>query len=146
MSQPIVDQLKLSMAATLRTAEAFPPEKFDYTPSVGCMAVGEMIDHIAANFDSVAEPIAQILDIVIASDKPEAPLEHLAWSNERFLGVLAQTPNDSWDREIKFPDGFVMTIANAALVMLEHDAHHRGQLITYSHLLGIHFPKRWPRS
>jgi uncharacterized damage-inducible protein DinB len=146
MGHPIVDQLERSLEATRRIAEAFPSEKYDYTPSAGCMAVGEMIEHVATNFDWVIGPIAALLGINTAGNIPNTPVEHLGWSSRRFLDVLTQVPNDRWEDIVKYPDGFEMRIASAALVSLEHDVHHRGQLITYSHMLRLHLPKRWPKS
>ncbi len=146
MAHPIVEQLEHSLEATLRTAQACPADQRGFYPVPGCMTMGEQIAHIAHNFDWVIEPIAETLGIAAAADKPEEPLARLAWSQKRFINILLQVSDDDWSRTVEYPDGFRMPIARGALVMLEHDAHHRGQLIMYLHQLGITIPKRWPKS
>jgi len=146
VAHSIVEQLERSLEATLRVAEACPDDQRGFYPVPGCMTADEQIEHMAHNFDWVIEPIADTLGITCATDKPGPPLDHLEWSQRRFLDVLSEVPDVGWDRKISYPEGFGMSVARGALVMLEHDAHHRGQLIIYLHLLEVEVPKRWPRS
>jgi hypothetical protein len=143
MTKTVIDQLVLSFDGTLRIAKAFPAENYDYRPAPDCMTAGEQIEHLAHNLDFVIKPVAAALKIDVVTDQPDTPLERLTWSQKRFVEILSQVPDNEWKREIKYPQGFGLTIREGALLMLEHDGHHRGQLIIYLHLLGIEPPKRW---
>jgi len=108
------------------------------------MSVGEQIEHIAFNVEYMVEPIAMHVGIPRAADTTAAELlSRLAANAVRAGEVLSQLSPDQWQQATPYPAGFTMTPLRAALVLLEHDAHHRGQLIVALRLLGIDPPKRW---
>jgi uncharacterized damage-inducible protein DinB len=73
----------------------------------------------------------------------EEPRERLANSIAQVLDVFRKVGTEGWDTPVVMPGDHTMSIRKVALVLLEHDAHHRGQLIVMLRLLGIDPPKRW---
>lgn len=143
MAHPIAEHLERALRATVEVARAFPADKLDFWPAANTMTVGEQIEHVALNLDYAIAPIATTLAIPDAVCPVDGPVAHLTVAVQRVNEILSQIVDDDWAREISLPDGFRMTVMQSALVMLEHDAHHRGQLIVDLRLLGINPPKRW---
>ncbi len=143
MTATIADTLEQALGATLEVAAAFPDDKLDFWPSPNMKTVAEQIEHLAHNLEYVIEPIARLYDHSAETSQSGEPVPRLKRAVARVNAVLAAVPEDDWQREASYPDGFTMTILKAALVMLEHDAHHRGQLIVGLRILGIEPPNRW---
>jgi len=140
---PIAMQAKKSIDATLEVARAFPEIKQSYSPTKEQMSVEEIFDHLAHNYEYVIEPIADILGLPVTEKLANPPINRLEQMHDRVANALREIPNDAWSREIEYPDKFTMSITTAILTILEHDAHHRGQLVAYLRALGIDPPKRW---
>jgi len=147
MSSPIADYLVKALDATLDVARAFPLDKYDFWPTPESMTIGEQITHLADTLDYVIKPIADRTGLRPPLEEiADGPISQLERMTAHVGQVLAQLNGDDWTRIVEYPDGFAMTPERAALVMLEHDAHHRGQLIVALRLLGIGPPKRWKES
>ena len=144
VAHPIVEYMETALHATLEVAGAFPADKYDFWPAPKMMAVGEQIEHLAENLEYVIGPIAAMVGITgLPYEHADGPLSRLEHLTTHVGKVLAHLPQDAWQQDVSYPGDFVMTPHRAALVMLEHDAHHRGQLIVALRLLGIEPPKRW---
>ncbi len=140
---PSPELLYRALGATLAVAEAFPSSALESRPAPGMMTVAEIIDHLAFNLEYVIEPIAAWLSLPKASTSATAPINRLQRANTRVRDVLDKVPHEDWLTDIAYPDNHTMSVVRAALVMLEHDAHHRGQLVVVLRALGIEPPKRW---
>lgn len=143
---PSPELLYRALGATLTVAKALPATAFDTRPAPGMMTVGEIIDHIATDLDYVVEPIASWLQLPSPMTVPKDPVSHLEHANARVREILDKVPYEEWLTDISYPNGLTMSVVRAALVMLEHDAHHRGQLIVVLRSLDIDPPKRWADS
>lgn len=143
MTATIAETLERALGSTLEIARAFPDDKLDFWPAPNMRTVAEQIEHLAHNLEYVVEPVARLYDLVFETSQSSDPVTHLERSVRRVNAVMAAVPDDDWLREAEYPDDFAMSILKAALVMLEHDAHHRGQLIVALRILGIDPPKRW---
>lgn len=146
MTATIAETLEGALGSTLEIARAFPDDKLDFWPAPNMMTVAEQIEHLAHNLEYVIEPVARLYDLPDASGQPGELVPRLSRAIARVNAVLAAVPDDNWMREVSYPDDFTMSILRAALVMLEHDAHHRGQLIVALRILDIDPPKRWQNS
>jgi hypothetical protein len=143
MTEIISGILEKALGTTLEVARAFPADKFDFWPAPNMMTVAEQIDHLAHNLEYVIGPIGESLGkpiIISSATNPQARLEHAI---RHVRDVIGAVPEADWMRTVAYPDGFSMSILRAALTMLEHDAHHRGQLIVALRILGVDPPKRW---
>lgn len=146
MSHPIPEYLERALEATVEVACAFPADKYDFWPTPQSMTVGEQITHLADTLDYIIRPIAARIAFELdPDDVADGPVSRLERMTTLVGEVLARLSEDNWEQVVEYPDGFAMTPQRAALVMLEHDAHHRGQLIVALRLLGIDPPRRWPQ-
>jgi len=146
MAEVISEMLERALGATLEIVRAFPEDKLDFWPAPNMMTVGEQIEHLAHNLEYVVEPVAVLLNQTAGAPAPSEPIPRLERAVRRVNEVMAAVPERDWLRETDFPGDFSMSILRAALVMLEHDAHHRGQLIVALRMLEIDPPKRWKNS
>lgn len=146
MNATIAETLERALGSTLEIARAFPADKLDFWPAPNMKTIAEQIEHLAHNLEYVIEPVAQLYDYSAVSGLPGELVPRLGRAVARVNAVLAAVPDDDWLREVEYPDGFTMSILQAALVMLEHDAHHRGQLIVALRILDIDPPQRWQSS
>jgi uncharacterized damage-inducible protein DinB len=143
MTETLAATLEKALTATLEVAQAFPDDKLDFWPAPNVRTVSEQVNHLAHNLEYVVEPIAENLDLSPVPATPSEPLARLERAVQRVREVVGSVPEDSWTRTIDYPDGFSMSVLQGALAILEHDAHHRGQLIVALRLLEIEPPQRW---
>ena len=146
MNDVISETLGRALEATLAIARAFPEDRLDFWPAPNMMTVGEQIEHLSHNLESVVEPVAVLLNQDTASPSPSEPVARLERAIRQVNDIMATVPESDWLREAEYPGDFSMSILRAALVILEHDAHHRGQLIVALRMLDIDPPKRWKDS
>ncbi len=146
MTPTIAETLERALGSTLEIVRAFPDDKLDFWPSPNMKTVTEQIEHLAHNLEYVVEPVAALCDHAAETSQSSDPVPRLERAVTRVNAVMAAVPEDDWLHDVEYPDGYRMNILQAALVMLEHDAHHRGQLIVALRILGIDPPKRWQSS
>ena len=147
MSKDAVEYLSKALGATVEVARAFPADKYDFWPAPQSMTVGEQIGHLAMCLDYFIGPVGEMLQERAPADDPALdPMQRLERAALRMTETLARVPAEDWNRSLAYPDGYEMTPERAVLVALEHDSHHRGQLIVALRLLDIEPPKRWKDS
>jgi len=146
MTEAISETLERALGATLDIVHAFPEDKLDFWPAPNMMTVGEQIEHLAHNLEHVLEPVGVLLNQAAGPPVPSGPIPRLERAVHRVNEVMTAIPDGDWLRVADYPGGFSMSILRAALVMLEHDAHHRGQLIVALRMLDIDPPRRWKNS
>lgn len=144
MSREAVEYLAKALGATVEIARAFPADKYDFWAAPQSMPVGEQIGHLAINNEYFIAPVAEMLrDTPPPDNSALDPIVRLERSVSRMTDVLIRVPDDAWNRPLVYPDGYQMTPSRVVLTALEHDAHHRGQLVVALRLLEIDPPKRW---
>jgi uncharacterized damage-inducible protein DinB len=143
MTETLAATLDKALNATLEVAQAFPDDKFDFWPAPNVRTVAEQIEHLAHNLEYVIAPIAATLGLSEPGPTQSEPIARLEQAVQRVRDVLGRVPNDGWMRSVEYPDGFSLSVLQGALAMLEHDAHHRGQLIVALRILEIEPPARW---
>ena len=146
MTATIAETLERALGSTLEIARAFPDDRLDFWPAPNMKTVAEQIEHLAHNLEYVVEPVAALYDHSSQISPSSDPVPRLERAVARVNAVMAAVPDGDWVREAGYPGDFKMSILKAALVMLEHDTHHRGQLIVALRILGIDPPKRWQSS
>jgi hypothetical protein len=146
MTSTIAETLERALGNTLEVVRAFPEDKLDFWLAPNMMTITEQIEHLAHNLEYVVEPIATLYDHAPVAPPLNEPVPRLERAAALVNRVMAVVPASDWLRDVKYPDGYSMNVLQAALQMLEHDAHHRGQLIVALRILEIDPPKRWQSS
>lgn len=129
---------------TMRVARCIPPDKVDYSYREGKFTLGDIARHIAlANRLIFADTL---------SDRPcryAGCGRELAPTYEEILALMQRLHTES--REIlsgltdlngkcRTPDGASITRWKWMRAMVEHEAHHRGQIYMYLAMLGVPTP------
>jgi uncharacterized damage-inducible protein DinB len=131
---------------TVRVARCVPPDKIDWSYAPGKFTLGDLLRHIA-----VAE---RYMFAENARGNPSRYTSHdkeLADSLENILALMEKLHAESMEifsrfteqdlqRKCKTPGGAEIRVGNWLRAMVEHEAHHRGQIYLYLGILGVPTP------
>jgi len=145
----ILSQRKACFEGTEMVLQGIKPEWFDLKPMPELMSFGEQIDHISA-------VEAEILDETATALKFEKipfdykPSENLESSLAQWRRVHELGDEFISELDVKKLDSRFLTISHMQMsvfaminVVLEHEIHHRGEIIAYFRMMKSEPPKRW---
>lgn len=131
---------------TLKVAELVPADRIDWAPTDGAMTFGDLIRHLAvverwmfvenvfgrpSRYASHGRELADGRDAVLAF------LRDLHAESMRELSTLTDA---DLDRQATTPGGQPLAIWKWLRGMVEHEAHHRGQIYLMLRLCGVSTP------
>ena len=136
----------------LQLADAFDEDQYDWRPSEGIRSVREAILHTAAaNYflaTKMGHPSPEGVDWMGMEKSitgKENVIAALKASNEFILGVIAKEEAAKYGEEVDF--GFMkLNRLSGLLVVLDHNAEHKGQLIAYARSNGVAPPWSQPQA
>lgn len=145
----LLSQRKAFFEGTEMIVAGIKPEMFDICPLPRLLTFGEQIDHIAAVEAELLGEAAEALKfdkIPFDYDKSENLAEAVGQRKrihllgDDFVGRL-----DNAKLEFRFLTVSHVHVSIAYMInaVLEHEIHHRGQLIAYFRMLNLEPPKRW---
>jgi uncharacterized damage-inducible protein DinB len=131
---------------TMNVVRAIPPDKVDWQFREGKFTLGDVVRHIAATNRS--------LFVEVCRGKPSAysgcgkdlaaSYDEIIQFSERLhredVEILSGFGRDELNRKCTTPDGTAITTWKWLRAMIEHEAHHRGQIYTYLALLQVPSP------
>jgi len=131
---------------TMRLVRAIPPEKLEWTPREGGFTLGDLARHIAtteryvfaecacgrpSRYKGCSRELAEGRENVVAfMDRLHGE------SMEIFRGMS----DEDWNKKGTSPEGKPVTAWRMLRAMLEHEAHHRGQIYSYLGILSVPVP------
>jgi uncharacterized damage-inducible protein DinB len=131
---------------TMRTVRCIPPDKIEWTCRKGEFTLGDLARHIAATeryvfaecilgrpsrYQGCGRNLADGFDNVIAF------MERL---HAESIDIFRLMSDADWNQKAKSPEGHPVTAWKMLRAMLEHEAHHRGQIYVYLGILGAPAP------
>jgi uncharacterized damage-inducible protein DinB len=131
---------------TMRTVRCIPPDKLEWTCRQGEFTLGDLARHIAtteryvfaecacgrpSRYQGCGRDLADGLENVIAF------MERL---HAESMQVLRQMSDEDWNKKGTSPEGKPVTAWRMLRAMIEHEAHHRGQIYVYLGILGVPAP------
>ena len=125
------------------------PELFDTRPMPQMMSFGEQIDHISVvEADLLGETAEALKSEKIPFDhKPSGNLRDAIaqWKRIHALGdeFIAKLDDEKLDFRFLTVSHVHVSVAFMINTVLEHEIHHRGELIAYFRMLKLEPPKRW---
>lgn len=135
---------------TLRLTSAIPEELSGYRAASSQFTCAELVRHLAEDEIGTARHLVQIHGLGIES--PKLILDGSVIKNRKGLKlvfqftdtVIGSLRDSDLETAIGIP-GTDKTVKTVHLIqsMIEHQTHHRGQLITYLRLNGLAPPARW---
>ena len=130
---------------TVDVAEAMPAEFYDFKPTEGQRAFHEQLTHMCGNMIWLSTSNLGGKGLATAEEEtpPTGKEEVIALLKETF-GYVRETISgfdpETIDEEVDFFAG-PMSRRRVLLLMTDHLAHHRGQLVVYLRLQGIEPPR-----
>ncbi|MFM1877233.1 MAG: hypothetical protein RLZZ241_99 [Bacteroidota bacterium] len=122
--------------------ETFTQEQLDWRPAPGIRSAGEVMMHAASTNYYVALKLGfptpeEVDPMNMESIRDKAAILEALKNSAAFLSeTIAQTDSDSFGEEVDL--GFMrQTRIGALLLLLEHNAEHKGQLIAYARSNGV---------
>jgi uncharacterized damage-inducible protein DinB len=135
---------------TLRLIEAIPVDKSSFQPVPSTLTLAEIVFHLA---DCEMELDRDLIrNLQLSESIPEHSGEMRVESSRVYLkdmltvsdSILRGLSDSDLCREIFFPGRTdSVTVRHIIKTMIEHQLHHRGQILTYFRCLDLEPPKRW---
>src|ERR1700678_3778118 len=131
---------------TMRTVRCIPPDKIEWTCRQGEFTLGDLARHIAMTERSVSAECAlgRPSRYPGCSRNLADGLENVIAFMERMhaesLDIFRHMSDEEWNKKAKSPEGHPVTAWKMLRAMLEHEAHHRGQIYVYLGILGAPAP------
>jgi uncharacterized damage-inducible protein DinB len=145
----ILNQRKAFFEGTEMVLQGIKQEWFDLKPMPELMSFGEQIDHISAVEAELLDETATALklDKIPFEHKPSRDLESslAQWRRVHGLGdrFISQLDDDNLDFRFLTVSHTHMSVYAMINVVLEHEIHHRGEIIAYFRMIKSEPPKRW---
>jgi uncharacterized damage-inducible protein DinB len=131
---------------TLAVANRVPGDRVDWSPGCGAMTIGDTLRHLAVTERWLFVEVARGGTPAYVSHGPElgstlpAILELLNRHHADSTALLEGFCDEDWHRSVVTPAGAAMPAWKWLRAMIEHEAHHRGQLYLMLRLCGVPAP------
>ena len=141
-----LDQLRSVHGRTRRLVQCIRPEDLEWAPAPGRFTCGDVVRHLAGierwmyaetvqgrptRYPGHGRELADGLDAV---------LDYHARLHDESVAIFASLDDAAMERKSVTPAGAPITTWKWLRLMLEHEAHHRGQLYLMLGLLGVPTP------
>lgn len=129
--------------------QGIKPEWFDIKPLPELMSFGEQIDHISAVETEILDETTMALnfDKIPFDYKPSKNLETSLsqWIRIHNLGdgFISRLDDDKLDFRFLTVSHSHISVSAMINMVIEHEIHHRGEIIAYFRMIKSPPPKRW---
>jgi uncharacterized damage-inducible protein DinB len=141
-----LDYIEKVHARTLRVLRCVPPDKIEWTYQQGKFTIGDLARHLGAierlmfaenaqgkpsRYDGCGRELADGYDNV---------LNYFDRMHRESVEIFSRLTADDLNRKCQTPGGTAITTWKWLRSMVEHEAHHRGQIYLYLAMLGVKTP------
>jgi uncharacterized damage-inducible protein DinB len=142
-----LDYLDKVHARTRRVAVLVPPDDLEWAPAPGRFTFGDLVRHLAgiergmyaetvhgrpSRYPGHGRELADGFDATIAY------YDRLHAESRALLSELSE---ERWSAKCETPAGAPITVSKWLRLMIEHEAHHRGQLYLMLGMRGVKVPQ-----
>jgi uncharacterized damage-inducible protein DinB len=131
---------------TLELAKYVPDDRVDWSPGPGAMTIGDSLRHLAVTERWLFVEVARGGQCAYVSHGPELGrslldiVGLLSRLHAESVAIIEALNADDWQRSIVAPGGATLPAWKWLRAMVEHEAHHRGQLYLMLRLSGTSTP------
>lgn len=139
-------------ARTRKLVQLIPAGQVEWRPAAGRFSLGDLARHIAAVeryvfAENVRGKPSQYRGCgPELGATPEAILDFLDRAHAEAVEIFASLTPEQLNGKGLTPDGSPITVWKLLRALVEHEAHHRGQIYVYLALLGIDTPPLYGRT
>jgi uncharacterized damage-inducible protein DinB len=144
--EPFLDYFEKVRGRTLRVVNRIPPDKIDWTYKPGKFTFADLIRHLAAIERYMYAENARLKPSRYPGHGPELADGHeavLAFFNRMHsesVEILRRLTDEDLKKKCVTPGGAAISVWKWLRAMIEHEAHHRGQLYLYLAMIGEEAP------
>ena len=139
-----LDYFEKVRGRTMRVAAVIPEDAFETSPIGSGFTFGDLLRHLAGiEREMYAENAAGRPSLYSGHDAVRgkaATLAHVERLHSDAMEVFRSIGNEGMLRPCTTPGGASMATWKWLRLMIEHEAHHRGQIYTYLQVLGVPAP------
>jgi uncharacterized damage-inducible protein DinB len=131
---------------TLRAAACVPHEKLEWSPRAGAWSAGDLLRHLAATERYMFAENARCRPSRYPghgrdlADGWDAVMDLAARLHAESLSIFRSLTREDLERRCETPGGASIAVWKWLRAMVEHEAHHRGQLYSLLGDLGVAAP------
>jgi uncharacterized damage-inducible protein DinB len=131
---------------TMRVVDCIPPDSIDWTYREGKFTLGDIVRHLAAiERWMFAENVAGRKSSYPGhgrelADGKDAVVDYMRRMHADAMTIFTALTDADLDRKCTTPAGAELQVRKWMRAMIEHEAHHRGQIYLYLSVLGIATP------
>ena len=144
--EPFLDYWKNVRGRTRRVAAVIPEDKLDWTYRPGKFTFADIIRHLATiERYMYAETVQGKPSIYPGYDKSlqqagESPIEFMDRLDKESIAIFSSLTDEDLTKKCLTPAGAGISVWKWLRAMVEHEAHHRGQIYMMLSMLGIATP------
>jgi len=141
-----LDYLGSVHGRTRRVIECIPPADLEWSPAAGKFSFGDIVRHLAAIERWMYGETVQGKPSRYAghgkefADGPEAVLSYYKSLHAESLRIFEAIPAAAYAEKVKTPAGAPISLWKWLRAMIEHEAHHRGQIYLMLGMRGVTTP------
>lgn len=131
---------------TRRVVQCIPPDRLEWAPREGAFSLGDQVRHLATierymYAETVQGKPSSYPGYSIALQKEgESPLEFMDRLHAESVEIFKGLTDEDLTKKCVTPAGTSITIWKWLRAMVEHEAHHRGQVYMMLSMLGVSTP------
>jgi uncharacterized damage-inducible protein DinB len=136
--------ITFASSQTQQLAQAFPADKFSWSPGTGIRSVSETFAHIIATNYMFASRLGATVPADVKMESLEKDLKtkdaivaELKRSFDLIISTVKNTKDDMLPKKVEFPFQGEYTGMSAILIEVGHANEHLGQLIAYARMNNI---------
>lgn len=140
---PFLDYWKSVRDRTRRVVAEIPPDKIDWTYAPGKFTLGDLARHLATiERYMYAETVAGRPSAYDGCDRSLAPthedvIAFMDRLDKESIEIFSRLTDEDLQKKCETPAGIRITVWKWLRAMVEHEAHHRGQIFQMLAMLGV---------